>query len=165
MNEEVTAYLKELQKKFFGLGDFNFVNEFHLTLKFLGEVEENRLDRLDFLLKEIRQKKLKLCLNKLGVFPNIDGARILWVDISGNMGVLWDEIEMKLKNEFGSQESFKGHITLARIKRIIDKETFSRSLKCDVENMCFEVENFKLIKSELKNDGPIYTDLKQYTLF
>jgi len=165
INEEVTAYLKELQKKFLGLGYFNFVNGFHLTLKFLGDVDDDKIEKIDELLKKVRHRKFKLCLNSLGVFPSPRNARVLYVGVSGNIGDLWNKIEMKLKNEFGSREEFKEHITLARVKNIIDKEKFSHSLKYDVEKLCFEVENFKLIKSELKSDGPVYTDLKQYKLF
>lgn len=164
-SEEVERHLKELQKKFSGAGDFKFVKDFHLTLKFLGDIADEKIDRLDELLLGINHGKFELVLNKVGVFPGIRNARVLWVDVNGDVKSLWQMVESTLCKEFGCDDRFKEHITLARIKDIGDKKLFEELMnKVEVQKITFNVDDFKLIKSELRRDGTVYTELKVYKL-
>lgn len=164
ISEDVKNYLVDIQKTFLGTGNFNFVNDFHLTLKFLGDVDEAEIENLDNLLNEIKYNKFELSLNRLGAFPNINDARVLWIDVIGDVQGLWKLIENKLKKDFGSENRFKEHITLARIKQIDNKELFFKKLEIDTKKIKFNVVDFRLIKSELKINGPVYTDMKVYLL-
>ena len=96
-SDEVRNYLRKLQKSFEGIGNFNFTKEFHLTLKFLGEVEENNVEKLNGLLKEVKHKRFELCIDKLGVFPGVKNARVLWVGVRGDVKPLRDKAENSLK--------------------------------------------------------------------
>ena len=164
-SDEAEDYLFKLQKKFSGLGDFKFVKEFHLTLKFLGYVDEGDVEKIDSLMKRIKYRKFELCLSELGVFPGVGSARVLWVGTEGNVRGLWELVETSLKKDYGTEERFKEHITLARINHINDKEGFKNLLKeTVVKKIKFIVGGFLLVKSELRREGPIYTDLKRYEL-
>jgi len=165
ISDDTKDYLLALQKKFLGLGDFKFVKEFHLTLKFLGYADEGDIEKIDSLMKEIKYKKFELCLSEIGVFPNVGSARVLWVGTEGNVRGLWELVENSLKKDYGSEERFKEHITLARIKHVDNKEGFKNLLKeTAAKKIKFVVEYFRLVKSELRREGPIYTDLKIYSL-
>ncbi len=165
VSEEARNYLLGLQKKFSAVGDFKFVKEFHLTLKFLGYVDEEDTEKIDSLMKEIKYRKFEMCLGGLGVFPSINSARVLWVDVKGNVQGLQDIVEGKLKKDYGAAERFKGHITLARIKSVNNKDKFKKLLEeTAVKKIKFMVEDFLLVKSELRRDGPVYTDLGSYEM-
>ncbi|MBS3108568.1 RNA 2',3'-cyclic phosphodiesterase [Candidatus Woesearchaeota archaeon] len=165
VSKEVENYLKEIQKLFSNSGDFKFTKSFHITLKFLGWVDDNKLKHIDSLLKEITYNSFELQLNNLGVFPSPSSARVLWVDAIGSINGLQKQIELKLKKEFGEETRFKSHITLAMIKKINDKGKFKELLsKVNIKSLKFQVSDFRLVKSELRITGPIYTDLASYKL-
>lgn len=68
--EEINKVLKELQRKFEGLGKINFTKEpYHLTLKFLGDITEDRVSKIIIALGTIKIKPFELELTSLGVFP------------------------------------------------------------------------------------------------
>lgn len=140
--------------------------ENHLTLKFLGDVEDSKIDDVKEALKKVEFKSYKSKLNNIGVFPNENYIKVIWV------GVKPEEETKELKKKvdsvlegfnFKDDFDFHPHITLARVKFVKDKPKFKElihSLK--IEDSEFEVKEFKLIKSELKPEGPEYTDLGIY---
>ena len=165
VSKEVHGYLLELQKSFSNLGSFKFTKTFHITLKFLGWVEDEKMQLLNNLLKGIKYNSFGITLNNIGVFPSPGSARILWIDITGNIKCLQEQIQSKLKKDFGSEERFHPHITLARIKKINNKELFKEKLiNMKIKNLKFKVKSFKLVKSELRTTGPVYIDIKEYRL-
>src|SRR3989344_2267283 len=117
-SKEVSDYLLRIQKEFSKLGDFKFTNSPHITLKFLGWVDNEKLRLINNILNEIKSSAFGLALNNLGVFPSLGSAKVLWVGVSGNINTLQDQVENKLKKDFGLEERFKAHITLARIRKI-----------------------------------------------
>ena len=61
---------------------------------------------------------------------------------------------------FKKDTRFHPHVTLARVKFVKDKQDFIKSLKeIKIEKKSFEITEFKLIKSTLTGEGPIYEDL------
>jgi len=161
--DEIKKELRELQKEFRSLGKMKFVNDFHLTLKFLGEVEENKLEEIKRRLKEVSFKPFDLILENLGVFPNETYISVLWVGaLSEEVNDLQGEIDGKLQDLFPRENRFHSHITLARVKFIKNKEELMKKLKLEY-NSSFKVEKFKLIKSILNKDGPKYTSLGEFS--
>jgi len=81
--KEVKDYLFDLQKEFRDSGKINFVHKsnLHLTIKFLGQVDENKLKEIKEKLSNIKFKPFEVYLNNTGIFPNKDFIRILWVDL------------------------------------------------------------------------------------
>ena len=73
---------------------------------------------------------------------------------------LQQKIDSRLADLFPKDDRFKPHITLARVKFIKDKVKFIRELKqIKIEKKEFSVSNFKLMKSTLTPEGPVYEDL------
>lgn len=95
----------------------------HLTLVFLGDVEEGRLkivfEKTQFAAGSVRPFLLEL--SSLGAFPNFKLPRILWIGLRGEIDQL-KKLTTSLKEEFKKErfdfdeEKFVPHITCARIK-------------------------------------------------
>lgn len=139
------------------------VENLHLTLKFLGEIDEDFLERVKNILSELNSSKLYLKFGKVGFFSE-KFIRIVWIEIIG-CDNLQKEIDSSLENLFEKEKRFMGHLTLARIKHINNKENFIDELnKIPVPNISFEVNNFKLKKSVLRKNGPVYSNIEVYSL-
>jgi len=143
----------------------SFPKTFHLTLKFLGET--GKKDAIIKKLEKIRFKPFKLKTTKMGVFPSDNYIRVVWLGLNENKDLmkLQEDIEKSLEEfNFKKDFDFHPHITLARVKFIPDKKGFIDKVKqINIEEKGFEVKEFKLIKSELTRERPIYEDIKTYT--
>lgn len=132
----------------------------HLTLKFLGWIDEWKLERTKEILSEIRHNRFETEINKIGVFSD----RIIWLDMK-NCSELQKEIDEKLSELFEKEERFMGHLTIARIKNLENKKEFTEKLKeIKVKPIKFEIDSFKLKKSILRRSGPVYEDVEIYDL-
>lgn len=92
----------------------------HVTLKFLGEVDEARLDPLVQVLEEIRGPALEVSVFGLGFFPSRRAPRVLWAGVrSIRLATLQAKIERRTAGigfEAGNR-AFQGHVTLGRATR------------------------------------------------
>ncbi len=137
---------------------------FHLTLKFLGEVEEKKIDEIKSALKAISFKQFKTALTEIGVFPNESYIGVVWAgldDSEGKIKKLQQEVDSKMELlGFKKDTRFHPHVTLARVKFVEDKQKFIKDLKeIKIEKKSFQITEFKLIKSNLTGEGPVYEDL------
>jgi 2'-5' RNA ligase len=165
--KEVQEYLAELQNQFKGFGRLNLVKpeKIHLTLKFLGEVEESKIDNVKKELSQIKFRKTNAELSKLGVFPNENYVRVLWAGLKENKELqeLAKAVSERLQNVRKDDYEFKSHLTIARVKHLKDKQGFLKQLKSvEIKPLKFKVDNFKLIKSTLTEQGPIYEVLEEF---
>lgn len=132
----------------------------HLTLKFLGEVDEEEIKEIKKRLNQIKLKKFFAEINSIGMFSD----RIIWMGIK-NCRELQKEIDEKLSDLFEKEKRFMGHLTIARIKNLGNKNIFLEKIKkIKISEMKFEILNFKLKKSKLTRNGPIYEDVEVYNL-
>lgn len=151
----------------------------HLTLKFLGEVDENKIGEIKKKLRRINFNKFEAEINKLGVFSE-KFIRIIWLSLK-NCEKLQKEIDEKLKDLFERQKAkplatlskhgqskekrFMSHLTIARIKKIADKKEFLKKLKeIKIKPIKFTISNFKFKNSFLKPEGPVYETIEEYLL-
>lgn len=161
--EEVKQYLKGLQKQL-GNAKLTLVKDFHLTLKFLGEVSEEKIEEIKLLLREIKFKAFKTRLTNIGVFPSENYIRVVWVGLEeGDIKKLQKDVDDKLQKMFPKEKRFSAHLTLARVKFVDNKEKFIDSIKkIKVDKKEFDVCEFKLKKSTLTKQGPVYEDLEVF---
>jgi len=139
--------------------------QIHLTLKFLGEVDEKIIKEIISKLKEVEFKEFELELDDLGFFPNEDYIKVLWVGVKNFNKIieLHDDIDEKLSKYFTKDREFSCHITLGRIKFVKDKKYFLDIIKkTKIEKLKFSVKSFSLIKSELSKDGSKYIDIENF---
>ena len=140
-----------------------FPKDFHLTLKFLGEVED---DSAKENLRDISSKAFTLEAEQFGAFPNMKHAAVLWLGLKENasLNALKQKIDLALK-DFKDDHSFYPHITLARVKYVSDKDKFAEMLsKAIAEKKSFFVDKFILFKAELTAAGHVYSVVEEYNL-
>ena len=136
-------------------------------MKFLGDLDENKLETVKMILSEIKVKKFKIYLNELGVFPNENVINIIWVGLKPERDImnLQKRIDEVLLDLFSKDQKFLSHITLGRVKFIKNKEKLKGILKeTKINKIEFEVNKFRLYKSELTKNGPRYYVLDEFKL-
>jgi len=98
-------------------------DQMHLTLKFLGNIDEDKIRDISGALSLISGnfKSFTISLSKIGAFPNLNRPRVIWLGIdrgADSLKSLADKIENDLeKLGFTRQiREFQPHLTLARIR-------------------------------------------------
>ena len=167
--KDVKDYLGNIQKNLMddSINKIRLVNldNIHLTLKFLGEVQPDSLETIKKELKKIKFSKFSVQLDNIGVFPNEDYIRVVWIGLKPENIILdlQKNIDENLAKLFKKEKDFKSHLTLARVKYIENKEDFINKLKnIRIENKNIEIDEFKLIKSTLTGKGPVYEDIEAF---
>ena len=145
----------------------------HLTLKFLGNIEEEKILEISDLVKQCASDitSFPLTVRTLGAFPNEKNPKVIWVaasDDSGNLGKLQQTLENRLSSMGFKVEkrAFSPHLTLGRLKSSKGKRELINNLADHKQLECgtFEAQEVCLFKSELKPRGAIYTKLKVFPL-
>ena len=144
----------------------------HLTLKFLGEIDDKQLIDVCKITEEVagRHKSFDIEIGGVGSFGG-RSARVLWVGAgkdSENLLKLQDDLETQLAFAGWAEENrkFEGHLTLCRIKNV--KAGFKLAqLTKEYEDYRLDVmpvEAVSIYQSELTPQGPVYTLLGRYNL-
>jgi RNA 2',3'-cyclic 3'-phosphodiesterase len=159
--EEIKEQIVKIQKNLPEFkGKFTEKENLHLTLKFLGEVDEKILDEIKKRLREIKPKSFESEIKDMGMFSE----RIVWLSMK-NCDELQKKVDDALFGLFEKEKRFMGHLTIARIKGLKDKKNFITKLKkIKISEMKFIVKNFNLKKSTLTEKGPVYEDIEIYNL-
>ncbi len=163
---ELMHYFVKLQNLLPKNAKLSLTKKFHITLKFLGEVQPDKVEEITEKLKKIKFHQISISINSVGIFPSENYIRVVWVGIKPEDKVLelQKQIDGSLCKSFKKEKYFKAHITLARVKFIDDKKSFINQLKkIKIENKKIEVKDFRLIKSTLTSKGPIYEDLEVFS--
>jgi RNA 2',3'-cyclic 3'-phosphodiesterase len=159
--KEIKEEILKIQKQ---LPSFNgkkteFEN-LHLTLKFLGEIEEKTLSIIRERLRNVKTKQFSVEIDSIGMFSD----KILWIGIM-NCEELQKEIDKNLNSVFEPENRFMGHLTIARIKQLKNRREFLDKIKrIKITPLKFKAEKFNLKKSTLTEKGPIYEDIEVYNL-
>ena len=162
---ELKNYFTELQKQLPQNAKLSLVKSFHLTLKFLGDVQQNNVDEIVDNLKKIKFQPFGVNLDSIGIFPTENYIRVVWVGLKPEDKVmdLQKQIDESLKKLFKNEKDFKAHITLARVRYPSDKKSFVDGIKkIKVESKEIKIKDFRLVKSTLTPQGPVYEDLKTF---
>ena len=157
---EIKKIQKKLEPNF--TGRLTSSENLHLTLKFLDEIEENAINDVKKRLSSITHPPFELTLKDIGVFSQ-KFIKIIWVKVSGVP--LQPLVDNCLNDIFKLENRFMGHITIARVKSLADKNSFLQLInKTRVNEISFMVRDFYLKESILTKDGPIYKDIDRYKL-
>ena len=133
----------------------------HLTLKFLGDIKEEDIDKIKEILREIKTD-IRGRIEKIGIFTP-SAIRVIWVSVEPEekLKEIHDKLDEKLEEiGFKKDKEWKSHATLARMGRINDKKEFLIKLSgIKIKKIEFNVDEIKLKKSVLTPKGPVYEDL------
>ncbi|MGH9601736.1 MAG: RNA 2',3'-cyclic phosphodiesterase [Terriglobales bacterium] len=90
----------------------------HITLKFIGEIHQERLDALRGALGQVRGQATELRFRGAGFFPTAKSARVFWIGVEADarLAVLARAVEEALEplGVEREQRAFSPHLTLAR---------------------------------------------------
>ena len=144
----------------------------HLTLRFLGDIEQNDVPVLEDHIKQniVGLQPFPIKLAGLGCFPNMRRPRVVWIGVDGTMNSLQTLAECVEKScmEVGygkGDKQFSAHLTIGRIKEPRGLEPLIKCLETtEFISSDFIVEQVIIFKSDLSPRGPTYTPLKKIKL-
>lgn len=175
--DEVQARLQEhIQKLRKDVPDvaasWSRVENIHLTLKFFGNVELNRVQTiLDAAARTVAEfSAFQISIGDTGVFPRPSRPQVLWIgvsDPSGNLAALQKQFEDECAAAGFAKEdrAFRPHLTIARLR----KPDGARRLAGTHLNMQFKsipvtLTELIIFRSELSSKGSKYTAISRHRL-
>lgn len=142
---------------------------FHLTLRFIGEVSSVQAEEIDHALAAIRTPAFDLNLAGVGVFAKAGRAAALWVgtDRTPALDHLQTKIETALRRTGLEPERrrFAPHVTLARLDNAPEVKIAAYVQAHNLFRAApVRMEFFTLFSSILGRDGSVYTPEVEYAL-
>ncbi len=175
LSEEIRNSLAQIQShlKYAG-ADVKWVEKdnIHLTLKFLGEVSDEKIEKIKSILDEIGKtvKSFEISLKDIGAFPKIDYPRIIWVGLDKgtkeSIGLAGRIDEALSKIGFQKEtRPFAAHLTIGRVRSPKNKEALKEKIESqDTSHKTQVISSVSLFQSKLTPQGPIYTNLHEAKL-
>jgi 2'-5' RNA ligase len=143
----------------------------HLTIKFLGEIEDSRAPEVGRIVEHIaaRHKAFSVDVANVGTFGR--PAKVLWVGI-GEKSREITELQKDMEERFAQagwpreEREFSGHLTLCRIKSFKAAKRISQTANqyAKVPLGLQEIDAICVYKSQLTPEGPVYTLLQKSEL-
>ena len=179
INEQVKKAIERLQQQLADKAgikrrDAKWVSPeaMHLTLKFIGEVKDDRIVELCNIVQNVASahKSFDLDIGSVGYFGR-KSATILWVAAnaaSGDLNIIQEQLERKLALAGWPEETreFTGHLTLCRVKNI--KAGIKLAAEgCDYDDCKLGsslADELVVYQSRLTPTGPVYTTLSRCKL-
>jgi len=151
------------------------IQNMHLTLKFLGDVRPDQVEKITLVIGRLcsHYSPFEISVDKLGVFPNKQRARVLWVGIDSQISLnkLVDAFEMDLSELgfAGESRSYSPHLTLARVRghaRPVDLQKINELVSStSIPRSASALANkIVLFRSELNPSGSVYNALSKFVL-
>jgi len=143
---------------------------FHLTLKFLGEVPAADVAPLSQALQEVcsAASPFEIMIQSLGAFPNPNRARVIWVGLEfpPHLTQLQSKVDAATTRlGYASEDRpFSAHLTIGRVREQAGPEELT-NLRAALSSLhiarfgAFNVHHVTLFKSDLQPAGPQYTPL------
>ncbi len=143
----------------------------HLTLKFLGDVPAGKQSAVEqgIIKAAHNQHPFNLSIGGVGSFPNSRHPRVVWVGLGGEqetLHTLRDAVESAVA-PLGyptDRRPFSPHLTLGRVRRSVRKPDIAalgralEAAKVDAPAQ-FRAEGISLMRSRLRPNGAVYTQL------
>ncbi|WP_428487078.1 RNA 2',3'-cyclic phosphodiesterase [Rhodopila sp.] len=144
-------------------------DNYHLTLRFIGETPSYLAEEIDYALAGLRARQFPLTLTGVGIFAKGGRSTALWVGVERNpqLDHLQNKIETALKRAGLDPERrrFQPHLTLARLDNVAEAKLASY---VQAHNLFradpVPVEHFTLFSSQLGKEASVYTAEVEYAL-
>ncbi len=161
--EQIQEHLKSLH---IFKGPYTKPNGLHITLKFLGDVDEKQLPVIQEALRTVQYPPLKAQVGAVDNFTHGAHVKVIFLHIiCSELAGLAQAFDDRLPTFAKDEREFIGHLTLARVKGTEDRDALLRALNAiEVPKIEFTISSFVLKKSELSVEGPRYTDVEEYSL-
>lgn len=142
---------------------------YHMTLRFIGELQSWQAEEVDHALATIRAKPFAVSLRGLGIFEKAGRIQALWVGVerSDALAHLQAKVETAIQR-IGippERKRFAPHVTLARTERAPPDKVIGF---VQAHNLFrappVVIEHFSLFSSLLGKEHPVYTQETDYAL-
>ncbi len=169
--QKISGLISELKKT---KADVKWIteNQIHITLKFLGNIDEERVQKISDALDHISKnsKTFDVRFSELGAFPNMKRPRVIWIGVEkgGDLLKLLNkkiEIELEKLGFVKEKREYKAHLTLGRVKSLNNITSLAES----IDKIEFQptgetkIERLILFQSTLTPKGAIYSPLSKFT--
>jgi 2'-5' RNA ligase len=147
----------------------NWVNtaQLHLTLKFIGETNEPiGVFAKAMYAASLGVQAFDLNFDKVGIFGSSYDPRVIWIG-SQQQNLMMNRLGENILNEMDAigfkrdRQNFVPHLTLGRIREIVDKPDFQQIIKTQPQQVFQHTEVNKIIlyESILRREGPLYKEM------
>jgi RNA 2',3'-cyclic 3'-phosphodiesterase len=145
----------------------------HITLKFLGERNAAQIDSLNAALGEIarRHHGFDMALGAFGGFPSLRHPRVLFYNVehgAAELESLAGDVDAAVERAIGlalDGRGFHSHVTIARVKDRLSPDIVARfALVPPLTDAVTRVSTFRLIESRLQRTGAVYSVVKEFAL-
>jgi|SRR5215472_11534314 len=143
-------------------------DQWHVTLVFLGEVEDEARERLLPELARVRQPELSLRINGLGVFERT-GILYAEVEVSPELLRLYEAAAAAVRNAGLAVEErpYRAHVTLARSRNRDGRKTIARLRRAAEQQRLsarWQAQEVLLYESQLSPGGSRYVVRERFLL-
>jgi len=174
--EEIKNKIADLESEFrVSNADVKWVRpeSIHLTLKFLGEVDEDKISEINNKISKAIEgfSVFRAVVEKIGVFPDWKRIRVVWVGIEDGQKEL-NELSKSVEDKMASigfkkeKRGFTAHITIGRVRsgRSIDRLIDMVRKKSDISLGAIQISEVLLMQSILRPEGASYKCLERFNL-
>jgi len=167
--QEIRAVLEPLSRKVEGVKWVD-PGQAHLTLHFFGATLPKEISKIDDAMKRIAPlfAPLKVCLDRVGAFPDLHRPDVIWLGIREKSGVLsgfCQTVQREIKH-LGFEldpRPLHPHVTLGRVKKHGgDLEAVLPKVTAGLPTAEKSVDHFILYESHCLPEGAHYEPLKTY---
>jgi 2'-5' RNA ligase len=166
--ESIKSRIERLQETLREIGgkvSWTTPSNIHLTLKFLGAVEESRIERVRKAVEDAARGigPFEVQIGGTGCFPSPRSPRVLWVGLPAvpePLTQLHSKIETELDGAGFALEKrrFSPHLTIGRIRAQHNATAVAEAfITSGFEVERFEAKQVVVMRSDLKPTGSIYT--------
>ncbi|MCK4550952.1 MAG: RNA 2',3'-cyclic phosphodiesterase [Candidatus Aenigmarchaeota archaeon] len=164
--EKIQKELREVEGRF----SFSLPETTHITLRFLGEMDKKTLREVTIQLREVVKKHRPFELNttNVGVFQRNGIIHTIWlgVELKTELQTLVKDILNINPEDVCGFTTFTPHITIARVKYVNDYRELNKTIfgMDRIQTKSIQVNEIKIKKSTLTQQGPIYEDVESFKL-
>ena len=145
--------------------------QIHLTLRFLGDTNSQQLPQIGAAMHKAlaNHQPIQLQLAAIGAFPSLLRPSVVWAGVGGATAAL-HRAQSSLEQEFVAigfareEREFRAHLTLGRVRRDAAAEAVEQlrgrlRQPPQLPPIAWQAERAVVFRSELRRDGPIYTEM------
>ena len=166
--QPIQALLKDVQTRLqskIRRASWTKSGNFHLTLKFLGDVRSETVDRVSTVIQDVAdvQTSFPIEFGGIGAFPNLYRPRVIWVGVKQGASIvsrLAKTVNLELKHlGFPIDSRFHPHLTLARLRTPMNLEPLKSVLRQydTIDSTVVNVKEITVMRSQLRPNGAVYT--------
>jgi len=145
------------------------VENIHLTLKFFGNVEVKRIEKISEIAERVVKEfsTFQIGVGETGVFPRPSRPQVLWIGVSDPSGQL-SALQEKFENECAAEgfekedRAYRPHLTIARLRKPEGARHLADAhLQMKFEMIEVRLKELVIFRSELSSKGSRYTPISR----